>query len=117
MNVAQIVPLNDLIAPTEEQYLAEFVSAYKDLARQEKEIKKAKEDLRAEWTDRIEAYGNNFQCAYGRIEFRAESVRSEYDARLLDNLLADLAKSQPELAARLAGCRSTKIVPGTWAVK
>ncbi len=117
MSLEQIVPVGELITPTEEEYLAQFVAEYKDVSRQEKEIRRAKEDLRAEWTDRIESYGRNFQCAYGRIEFRAASVRSEYDARLLDNLLADLAQTQPELAARLSACRSTKTVPGTWAVK
>lgn len=118
-----VVELKELVAPeialpdnaSFASDLEAFIYQYKQISADIKVLDDIKKDMREEWGDRIMAFGA-FECQAGKIRIKTESSRSNWDSKKLDNLLAELAKTHPATASRLAGCRETKPVKATWDV-
>lgn len=92
---------------TDDQALRALASDLGEVESQLAPIEAEKAALRDQISRVVERIGGVAQIAgFGKLEITAASVVVSYDKRQIEDLLIDLTTTHPEIAARLAACRT-----------
>ena len=93
----------------------DFILTYKELKSEAKRIEEESKSLREEWRDRIMQFGN-YASAAGTITIRPVTVRSSYDKKKVERVIAKLMQVDHDLAAELAAARNDTDIAATFEV-
>lgn len=94
-------------------YLIEQIkSRKKEIDRIQDEI----DSLRVEYSEKVFAQGN-YSSPAGTIEVVKQSVRTSWDTRIVETVIAALNDISPSLSAQLESAKKVTFVGATWRVK